>query len=430
MLLNFGYCFANELTLQEAVDLAYKNDRGWRIAKSKNLEAQEFVPRALSQLLPSLSVNLNSNQVSQQLTNGSVISPEQRYPSQTKFINLRQPLLISRQLENLNLAKYQELQAGFLKLDESQQLLVRVVSAYFDAVSERTKFDLVKSQRKELETKFAAAVSSLKAGQVSQIDVDEVNVRLDITKSNELKLEQSYKLALKQLENIVGVNVSKIENHDLSIKKIVLLNPEPLNAYIEKYFSGSPKIQIQRREIEIAEANLKVALKGHLPTFDLIAQVGRSNGENTYFTNTKNDNKFIGVQLNFPLYSGGSTQSQIRTYVAKLEQAKEQFELTADNLRTQIQKEHDSLTYNIKMVTTLDLALKSADQILLSNKKGVSAGTKSSLDVLQAENQRLEVFLNLTQAQHESLKAWIRLMSILGENSQDKIVFLYQNIIN
>jgi len=74
--------------------------------------------------------------------------------------------------------------------------------------------------------------------------------------------------------------------------------------------------------------------------------------------------------------------------------------------------------------------LRSADQILLSNKKGVSAGTKSSLDVLQAENQRLEVFLNLTQAQHESLKAWIRLMSILGENSQDKIVFLYQNIIN
>ena len=430
MLLNFGYCFANELTLQEAVDLAYKNDRGWRIANSKNLEAQEFVPRALSQLLPSLSVNLNSNQVSQQLTNGSVISPEQRYPSQTKFINLRQPLLISRQLENLNLAKYQELQAGFLKLDESQQLLVRVVSAYLDAVSERTKFDLVKSQRKELETKFAAAVSSLKAGQVSQIDVDEVNVRLDITKSNELKLEQSYKLALKQLENIVGVNVSKIENHDLSIKKIFLLNPEPLNAYIEKYFSGSPKIQIQRREIEIAEANLKVALKGHLPTFDLIAQVGRSNGENTYFTNTKNDNKFIGVQLNLPLYSGGSTQSQIRTYVAKLEQAKEQFELTADNLRTQIQKEHDTLTYNIRMVTTLDLALRSADQILLSNKKGESAGTKSSLDVLQAENQRLEVFLNLTQAQHESLKAWIRLMSILGENSQDKIVFLYQNIIN
>ena len=430
MLLNLGYCFANELTLQEAVGLAYKNDRGWRIAESKNLEAQEFVPRALSQLLPSLSVNLNSNQVSQQLTNGSVISPEQRYPSQTKFINLRQPLLISRQLENLNLAKYQELQAGFLKLDESQQLLVRVVSAYFDAVSERTKFDLVKSQRKELETKFAAAVSSLKAGQVSQIDVDEVNVRLDITKSNELKLEQSYKLALKQLGNIVGINVSKIENHDLSIKKIVLLNPEPLNAYIEKYFSGSPKIQIQRREIEIAEANLKVALKGHLPTFDLIAQVGRSNGENTYFTNTKNDNKFIGVQLNLPLYSGGSTQSQIRTYVAKLEQAKEQFELTADNLRTQIQKEHDTLTYNIRMVTSLDLALKSADQILLSNKKGVSAGTKSSLDVLQAENQRLEVFLNLTQAQHESLKAWIRLMSILGENSQDKIVFLYQNIIN
>jgi outer membrane protein TolC len=66
------------------------------------------------------------------------------------------------------------------------------------------------------------------------------------------------------------------------------LNPEPLNAYIEKYFSGSPKIQIQLREIEIAEANLKVALKGHLPTFDLIAQIGRSNGENTYFTNTKN----------------------------------------------------------------------------------------------------------------------------------------------
>ena len=417
------------MTLQEAVELAFKNDRGWRIAESKNLEAQEYVPRALSQLLPSLSLNLNSNQVNQQLTTGLVVSPEQKYPSQSQFINLRQPLLISKQLENLNLARHQELQAGFFKFDESQQLLVRVVSAYFDAVSERNKFDLVQSQRKELESKSTASVSSLKAGQASQIDVAEVNVQLEISKSNELKLEQSFKLAMKQLENIVGIKISKIDNKDLDIQKFIFLSPEPLHVCIEKYFSGSPKIQIQRREIEIAEANLSVAIKGHLPTLDLVAQVGRSSGENSYFTNTKNDNKFIGVQLNVPLYSGGATQSQIRTYVAKLEQAREQYELTADSLKTQIQKEHDTLTYNLRLVAALDLALKSAEQILVSNKKGVAAGTRSTLDVLQAENQRLEVSMNFTQAQHESMKAWTRLMSILGENNQEKITSLYQNII-
>ena len=87
--LNLSNCFANDLTLQEAVVLAFKNDRGWRIAESKNLEAQEYVPRALSQLLPSLSLNLNSNQVNQQLTTGQMVSPEQKYPSQSQFINLK-----------------------------------------------------------------------------------------------------------------------------------------------------------------------------------------------------------------------------------------------------------------------------------------------------------------------------------------------------
>ncbi len=415
-------CFANNLTLVEAIDLASNNDRLWRIAEAKSLEAREYVPKAYSQLLPSVNLSVSSTQVTQQLTSGSLVNPEQSYPSQNKSINLRQPLVISKQLDSLRIARYQEEQAHHIKKEEFQQLLIRAVSQYLDVISEKNKYDLIVSQRKELETRYKAVLISNKVGQASQLDVEEITVQINILKSNELRSERNFKLSLKQLENIVGINVESVSDLSLNLKKIENEIFSLNNDYFDSNINMVPKYLSQLKEVDIAEMNMSLAQKGHLPSVDLIAQIGRSNGENSFFTNTKNENKFIGVQLNLSLFSGGAIESQLRTYIAKMEQAKENLEFTKDNLKILFQKEIDNLEYNLKLIKALDTALISSDQTISSNILGLKAGNKSILDLIKSENQRIEIRSNYVQTSNEIIKSMLRINGIFGANTKDKII--------
>jgi hypothetical protein len=104
------------------VELARKNDPQWLLANAKFRESQEYLPQAYSQLLPSVSFTSNTNKVQQQLTNGATESPEQRYPSSSNVLSLRQPIFRSKQMFGVNSAKAQTEQAAFYLLRRPQTL--------------------------------------------------------------------------------------------------------------------------------------------------------------------------------------------------------------------------------------------------------------------------------------------------------------------
>ncbi|MFM8865364.1 MAG: TolC family protein, partial [Limnohabitans sp.] len=119
-------------SLFEAYRMARENDRQWRFAQARHLESREFVPQARSQLLPVVGVNASELSQTQQLTTAGVSRPEQQYPTSTRALTLRQPLLIARQLDGLRLAQARELQGDMNLLEEEQQLALRLADAYFN----------------------------------------------------------------------------------------------------------------------------------------------------------------------------------------------------------------------------------------------------------------------------------------------------------
>ncbi|NDE05338.1 MAG: hypothetical protein EB003_11960, partial [Flavobacteriia bacterium] len=319
------------------VELARKNDPQWLLANAKYRESQEFMPQAYSQLLPSVSYTNNANKVVQQLINGSTQSPEQRYPSSSKSLSLRQPILRSKQLFGLDSARAQTEQASFYFQEESQQVTLRVVDAYL---------------------------------------------------------------------NLKPLNLKKFKTYSFAH-----LTTEQL---FEQATQSNPKLKAQKLDLEIAEAMIKQAEAGHHPSLDLTAQVNQTTGESSYFVSTRNNSRIVGVQLNVPIYSGGLINSQVRQAVAKLEQAREQFSFASNNLRVQIHKESSAVQEGIKRVEAFEVAVDSAKQAVLSNQKGVLAGTRTEFDVLKNLNQLTQVQLDLTRSRYELIGAWFRLKSYLG----------------
>ena len=79
------------------------------------------------------------------------------------------------------------------------------------------------------------------------------------------------------------------------------------------------------------------------------------------------------------------------------------------------------MTENIPKVRALELALRSADQLVLSSRKSFQAGSRTVMDVLNAEQQRMVVLRDLAQARYMYLIARIRLLALVGAADDEAV---------
>ena len=73
------------------------------------------------------------------------------------------------------------------------------------------------------------------------------------------------------------------------------------------------------------------------------------------------------------------------------------------------------MTENIPKIRALEQALRSADQLVLSSQKSFQAGSRTVLDVLNAQEQRMVVLRDLAQARFMYLISKIRLLALVGD---------------
>jgi TolC family type I secretion outer membrane protein len=396
------------------VEMARKNDPQWRMANAKFRESQEYLPQAYSQLLPNVSFTNNANRVVQQLSTGATQSPEQTYPSSSKLLSMRQPLLRSRQLFGLTSAQAQTEQAVFYFQDETQQVTQRVVDAYLNLLLATDRKVFIDSQKELVNTRLKAAIAGLRAGQGMRTDVDEAKAELSKILADEIQVNQAVSVAKMQMELLTGSTVSAIQPLNLNKFKSFAFALQSPDQLFELANVNNPKLRAQKLDVEIAESMIRQAEAGHHPTLDLTAQINRTTGESSYFTSTKNNSRIVGLQLNVPLYAGGLVNSQVRQALAKLEQAQEQLSLYSNNLRVQIHKESSAVQEGIKRVEAFEVAVDSAKQAVISNQKGVLAGTRTEFDVLRNLNQLTQVQLDLSRSRYELIGALFRLKSYLG----------------
>jgi outer membrane protein/protease secretion system outer membrane protein len=79
-----------------------------------------------------------------------------------------------------------------------------------------------------------------------------------------------------------------------------------------------------------------------------------------------------------------------------------------------VHKEFRGLTENIPKISALEQALRSADQLLLSSSRSFQAGSRTVVDVLNAEQKRTVVLRDLAQARYIYLMSNIRLLALVG----------------
>ena len=409
---------ASALDLLQAYNAAQTQDATLLAARAAAQAGRERIPQARSQLMPNVAINIsaNQNQLSSTSTNflGQEQTSEASYPSGNQALVIRQPLYRPQLTAQLRQARAQVQDVEALLAQEEQSLVVRVSGAYFDALSAYEQLDIVMAQLTTYTTQLDAARKIFAAGSGTRTDVDEALARLDQTSAMEIEARQNVTFTLQQLQTMVKQPVDKLARLDAQRFDQMDSRTDSLQSWVDRAEGASPQLQSLKAQVEVARQEIDKARAGHHPTLDAVAQWSRSESESVTSIRSTYTNATIGVQLSIPIFSGGSVNSAIRQALAGQERAEQAVEAAKRDLGVRVFKEYRGVTDSVAKIKALEQAVRSADQLVLSSNKSFQAGSRTLVDVSNAQQQRLVVLRELAQTRFVHLASRLRLQALAG----------------
>ena len=331
------------MDLKQVYQAALEQDATIRASRATADSGRERLPQARAGLLPQISASAgrNNNNLDTTAPNilGTPVTTNEKYLSDNKTLQLRQPLVNMQRWLQFQQAKsvVEEVEANLDR--DLQNLVVRVAGVYFEALMADEQLDLVLAQKKTYTALVDAAKKGLAAGSGTRTDIDDAQSRLDMAAAQELEARQNQDLARRQLQLLVNQPVNQIAKLNVAALQLSAPMPANLDDWTRKAEQASPEIRAMQARLDAARREVSKAQAGHLPTVDAVAQWSNSGSENITRVNSRFENKTIGLQLNIPLYSGGYVNSTIRQAVAEQTRAEESLEALRRDLGVRVHKE-------------------------------------------------------------------------------------------
>lgn len=422
-------------SLVEIYQQALAHDPTLASALSANQAAQEVIEQAKALYRPAVNFTAGAGayQTDIRFINTANNNPfkfqgRSNYESYNYVVDARQPIYRKQSLVQIDESKIQASQADKQLALSQQDLILRTTQAYFDVLIAQDKIDLSAAQKTAILGQLDQAKANFNVGTATITDVNEAQARYDLTVAQEIAAVNEYQIAKRAVQAITGQIPQKLAPVRADIKTNSL--EQPMDKWLEVAGINSLDIQIQQDALKLSEQEIERNRAGHLPTLDAVASYG-DNYANGSSTGTGSDLKtgFIGVQFQLPLYQGGATSSRVRQAILNKQKAQDDLEIARRKTELETQRAYLNLSTSIAQVKAYEQALSSSQSQLDSTKLGYEVGVRTSVDVLNAQQQLFSAKRDLLQSRYNYLVNIIRLKAASGIVAEVDLADINQQLI-
>jgi TolC family type I secretion outer membrane protein len=404
---------------------AINQDSDFKAAQASADAGRENTNLAWAQLLPNVSASFsrfsNDLETTSEAYNGAKTTSESRYPSSNLSLSLRQPLYRPSLYTGYKQSLLQ-LDGVEAELDKAlQDLGIRVALAYFNILLAEEGFRYVQTQHASIVGQLKSAELGVKTGMGTRTDLDDAKARLDMNLAEQLSATQQIDQSKYELSILINQKVNNVLALDYSNFKPVPLESQSLEQWLRKAESYSPELKKLKAEVDVKRLEINRSESGHKPTVDLVVQRSDSESDNVVNPNSRFINNQIGVQVSMPIYAGGYVDSQVRKATADYKAAEEHFEAARRKLENSVRKEFKSVEQSLLKISAVQHAKTSATQAVISNEKGLQAGTRTRVDVLDALERLGSAEFNIAKEQLFYIMARLRLLALCNSLDEQEI---------
>ena len=417
------------LGLIDAYEAALANDSVYRSARFENEAGQQFKLIGRANLLPNLSANYAYNRNNSHITTQNALftrREDRDYNSENGAIQLRQPII---NLENWALYRQGNAQTKLSDkqlLVSHQALITRFFELYVSANYAEDVLALAVAQRDALKLQVDANQLMAVRGEGTKTALIESQAKLGLAQAQVIESQDSVIDSRNALALMLGQKVTTLDalTSDFNPPASVQLSFEE---WKNLALQNNPEIAAQRESIEIAYQQIKRNRAGHAPRLDAVASLSKSKSDTVATFQQDIDNKSIGLQLNVPLYSGGSVNALTTQAEANYRKSQADLDSKTNEVLLNLRKNFSSLASSALKIEALKQSVASAELLITATKKSLIGGVRTNLDVLDARSQLFIAKRDLSLARYNYLVAYIGLRNAAGNLNADdlKAVSIY-----
>jgi outer membrane protein TolC len=187
---------------------------------------------------------------------------------------------------------------------------------------------------------------------------------------------------------------------------------KPLQYYVDKA-KNSMDLQIQQKNVFVAQKTESIASAQHLPTLDL--SLAAEKGD---ISTTTRGTQYSGtVTLTFPLFQGGLVAAQADAAAMKKLEEQSKLNLLKTDLATQIKNQHAQLVKWVDLYKTYTDSIKIAEKNYRVSNREFELGLITNLDLLTSLNTYLTTKKNLDDAYFQMKMTELNLAKLVGERT-------------
>jgi TolC family type I secretion outer membrane protein len=380
----------------------------------KNLMVKdELMPMALSEFRPEIRGYYQKGKIDTNSAGFNITSDGIRTETNKGFVISQSIFEGGSSLSKIKVAKNEILSQRSNLKNIEQEIFLEAIKLYADLATEKSNLKVKEKNVEVLKRQLELTKEQFEIGEVTLTDVSISEARFTLAESE-----------LMESLNIIN----SIKAKYLSIFGVSPTNPEIFIPLEEKQFddvnliaegkNNNPKV----RSVEFTLASLKneiSALKRkRLPSLKLEAEAKINQG---YFrTDSEREVLSAFAKVDIPIYQSGMASSKIREAREKLFAQQELLKLETENLAASIVSSKSSYDYSFSRIIAYKKQIESNKIYLDGLKQEFQLGERTTLDVLDGEQELLESELDLIKAYKDYFISYYEVMFFIGKlNAKD-----------
>ncbi len=339
-------------------------------------------------------------------------------PFVTGSVDLNVPVFQGGTVRNDIKASKTRVEAGRATLRAVEgDVFSEAVAAYMDVIRDRATVELNSNNVKVLETNLQATSDRFEIGDVTRTDVAQSEARLALARSRLVTAQGRLVTSEQNYRRVIG-------------KQPAQLQPPPLPPFpgsadeaVRIALGDNPDLIAATRQAQAAGYDVSAVRGTRLPTISAVASgdYARTTSGDTGGLDRTGTATSIGVQGRIPFYQGGLPGARIRQAQAFEGQALELRIASERAVVSDTRSAYAEYQAAAEAIKSNEVAVKANELALEGVRAENTVGTRTILDVLDAEQELLNSQVLLVTARRDAYVAGFRLLNAMGQAEADDL---------
>ncbi|WP_033074094.1 TolC family outer membrane protein [Sphingopyxis sp. MWB1] len=400
-------------TLRGALAKAYENNPTLTAARAGQRANDENVPIQKSYGLPDVGARANYEE-NLIIPGNAFNSPVRSFSSNAQ---LSVPIYQGGAVRNAVRAAKYRVEAGQADLRATEaSIFSQVVAAYMDVIRDQAIVRLNRNNVSVLRTNLQATSDRFEIGDLTRTDVAQSEARLALAESELRRAEANLIASREAYIQLVGEAPV-----DLEPPPALPNLPATADQAVAVALENNPDIEAANLAVEASRSDIGVAKSARSPKVSATLGGGYNNflgsldsGVPGVDVRQETSSAAAGISVTLPIFSGGRSSAQVRQAQSRSSQAIENYVATERNVIAQTRGAYAAWRANEQVISATQQAVGANALSLEGVRAENSVGTRTILDILNAEQEYLNTQVQLVSAQRNSYVAAFSVLAAMG----------------